>query len=494
MKRNSLELIHIVSEAGCHMSEVLAVRYGPDRIAGFPVLAERLEPTAVRAQLERILASKTFSRSPRISRFLSFVVEQTLSGQEDKLKEYLLGVEVFNRLDSFDPRIDSIVRVEARRLRYKLERYYETEGQNDSVLIQFRKGCYVPAFSNRNALRDDLTSGSLDIPHLHLIGNQQAFSLFARGRYSLTKWTSEGVAEALSCFSQALEEDADCVGAYSGLGTAWVVAGVMGIMPAREVMPKARERAEQAVVLRPALPEAHAVLGFVRAAYDWEWNEAEPILRRAVQSNPQDPAPRLWYALYSALAGRSERATHEAHCSRQASPTSLVAHMAMGFACHLARNYDEALLSYQLARSLDDGFHPAHLALGLLYADQQFADRAIDSVARANELRPQDPLTLAVTTYAYACGGQTEQARRYRDKLLSLRGTKYAPPIARAMASASIGELESALEELEEAVEERSVWLACVPSLPVFEPLRESERYQRVIAALRLPHQVPVLA
>jgi hypothetical protein len=62
------------------------------------------------------------------------------------------------------------------------------------------------------------------------------------------------------------------------------------------------------------------------------------------------------------------------------------------------------------------------------------------------------------------------------------------------MASASIGELESALEELEEAVEERSVWLACVPSLPVFEPLRESERYQRVIAALRLPHQVPVLA
>src|SRR4051812_48951036 len=129
------------------MSEALAIRPGIDNPTRVPAREEALEPSAVRAQLERVLASKTFSRSPRISRFLGFVVEQTLAGQEDKLKEYLLGVEVFNRMDTFDPRIDSIVRVEARRLRYKLERYYETEGQNDTVLLQFRKGCYVPSFS-----------------------------------------------------------------------------------------------------------------------------------------------------------------------------------------------------------------------------------------------------------------------------------------------------------------------------------------------------------
>jgi hypothetical protein len=268
------------------MSEVLAIRYGADKFNKNPGPEEALDPGAIHAQLERVLASKTFSRSPRISRFLTFVVEQTLAGQEDKLKEYLLGVEVFNRMDSFDPRIDSIVRVEARRLRYKLERYYEAEGQSDSVLIQFRKGCYVPSFSSRNTITDELTPGSLDIPHLNLIRNPQAFGLFARGRQNLTKWTSEGVTAAIACFSQALEEDPECVGAYAGLGTAWVVASVLGILPAREAVPKARERAEQAAMLRSALPEAHAILGFVRAAYDWEWNEAEPILRRAVQSNP----------------------------------------------------------------------------------------------------------------------------------------------------------------------------------------------------------------
>src|SRR5215472_11084920 len=106
--------VHLVNRTE-PMSEVLAIRYGADKFSKNPGPEEALDPGAIHAQLERILASKTFARSPRISRFLTFVVEQTLAGQEDKLKEYLLGVEVFNRMDSFDPSIDSIVRVEARR-------------------------------------------------------------------------------------------------------------------------------------------------------------------------------------------------------------------------------------------------------------------------------------------------------------------------------------------------------------------------------------------
>src|ERR687884_331104 len=145
------------------MSEVVAI--SPPDVAE-PIISahtgeEQLSHQAVRAQLGRILSSKAFARSPRISRFLSFVVEQTLEGQESKLKEYLLGVEVFGRMDSFDPRIDSIVRVEARRLRYKLDRYYETEGQSDPIYIQFRKGCYVPTFSIKRPGDINGSSGEL---------------------------------------------------------------------------------------------------------------------------------------------------------------------------------------------------------------------------------------------------------------------------------------------------------------------------------------------
>ena len=83
---------------------------------------------AVRAQLERILASSTFVRSRRLGRFLRFTVEQTLAGRQSALKEYLVGVEVFDKTESFDPRIDSIVRVEAQPAPVELDQYYGTEG------------------------------------------------------------------------------------------------------------------------------------------------------------------------------------------------------------------------------------------------------------------------------------------------------------------------------------------------------------------------------
>lgn len=114
---------------------------------------DALSRAAVAAQLERILASSTFVRSKRLGRFLRFTVEQCLDGRQNALKEYLVGVEVFNKLESFDPRIDSIVRVEARRLRSKLERYYQTEGKDDTVIIQFRKGSYVPMLLTRDQLK-----------------------------------------------------------------------------------------------------------------------------------------------------------------------------------------------------------------------------------------------------------------------------------------------------------------------------------------------------
>jgi TolB-like protein len=107
---------------------------------------------AVRAQLERILRSEHFANAGRLSRFLRFTVEKTLDGEGDQLKEYRLGVEVFDRDASFDPRLDSIVRVEARRLRSRLAEYYQDAGAADPVLIRFDRGGYSPQFALREPL------------------------------------------------------------------------------------------------------------------------------------------------------------------------------------------------------------------------------------------------------------------------------------------------------------------------------------------------------
>jgi len=106
------------------------------------------DAAAVRAQLERILASPGFANADRLSRFLRFVVERTLDGEGDQLKEYRLGTEVFDRSPDYDPRLDSIVRVEARRLRSKLAEYYEGPGRSDPLLIRVDKGGYAATFES----------------------------------------------------------------------------------------------------------------------------------------------------------------------------------------------------------------------------------------------------------------------------------------------------------------------------------------------------------
>ena len=84
-----------------------------------------------------------------MSRFLRFSVEEMLAGRADELKETTIGLAVFDRPPDYDPRIDPIVRVEARRLRDKLSRYYEADGRHDTVIIDLPRGGYAPTIRSR---------------------------------------------------------------------------------------------------------------------------------------------------------------------------------------------------------------------------------------------------------------------------------------------------------------------------------------------------------
>jgi len=101
---------------------------------------------AVRSELDRLLASPSLQDSDLLKRFLRYIVENTLAGEGDTLKEYRLGVEVFGRDTSFDPKLDPVVRMAARRLRAKLQEHYENGGRGASVRIEVPKGAYATCF------------------------------------------------------------------------------------------------------------------------------------------------------------------------------------------------------------------------------------------------------------------------------------------------------------------------------------------------------------
>jgi len=112
----------------------------------------QLSAESIRTQLRKILSSSIFTRSERLARFLNFTVEQTIEGRGEHLKEFVIGVEVFDKTEKYDPRMDPIVRVEARRLREKLKKYYETDGREDPLCIDFPTGTYAPLIQTRDAM------------------------------------------------------------------------------------------------------------------------------------------------------------------------------------------------------------------------------------------------------------------------------------------------------------------------------------------------------
>lgn len=106
----------------------------------------QLEPGVIEQQLEKILASSQFAETTRLDRFLKYLVNESLAGHGEALKGYAIGLDVFDKPEDFDPSIDTIVRVQAGKLRTRLDLYYASEGKDDPVRIFVPKGSYAPVF------------------------------------------------------------------------------------------------------------------------------------------------------------------------------------------------------------------------------------------------------------------------------------------------------------------------------------------------------------
>lgn len=149
----------------------------------------------VHSQLRRICESATFRGAGRLRRFLEFIVGEVLAGRKEKIKEYSVGVAVFDKPASFDPRTDPIVRVRARRLRAMLERYYRDEAAPGELVIELPKGGYLPVFHHH------LATGSR--PSL-------ALALATRNTVAVVAWQEFNPGGELGSFCQELQQEIIC--------------------------------------------------------------------------------------------------------------------------------------------------------------------------------------------------------------------------------------------------------------------------------------------
>jgi serine/threonine-protein kinase len=124
---------------------------------------------AVLEQMFRIIASSQFVASQRLSALLRHIVEQTVAGRAEKIKEYTIALEVFGRPESFDPRLDTIVRVQASKVRAKLKEYYAGDGARDAVLIDLPRGTYVPVFHANDPTSKPIGPGRRPSPSIAVL-------------------------------------------------------------------------------------------------------------------------------------------------------------------------------------------------------------------------------------------------------------------------------------------------------------------------------------
>lgn len=485
---------------------------------------------AVRIQLERLLASSVLSGSASLRKLLCYVVEETLRGCGNQLKEYTLGTVVFGRGEAYDPRIDPIVRVQARNLRSKLKQYYESQGRLDPVIIELPKGTYMPSFTLAPALQEPVSMpvqprprvkwlwiaasiGAVVIAGLLLysragipvVSSRTVFPMprelslgfhspvdpdarasYLQGLYLYERMTTATLKKSISYFENAIMRDPDYALAYTGFADAYNVLAQFGEMPPSEAMPKARTAALKALELDPNLAEAHVSLGAILEAYDWNWKEAERKYRRAIELNPQLAAAHLWYGMFLRDQGRRAEALPELETAYRLNPTAQLASLNMAFVYSARGDRNAALNQIQKALEIDPTCAKTYLNLAIAYRAQSRPEDAAAAFERARELGAAEPRALARLGAIYATAGKMDEALRTLSDVERLAGSRYVSSFDLALLHAAVGHTERAVQLLERAYQERSAGMIYLRMEKIGE-LRSHPRVRELVNRMRLP-------
>jgi len=437
----------------------------------------------IRAEMERILRSRAFVHSHRIRRFLQFVVEETLGGRQHRLKEYVIGMEVFGRHESFDPRVDSIVRVEARRLRGKIEEYYACNTQPSgaaTLRIWMRKGSYVPLFEPCLAVPGSNCSATLG--QTRRSANYESYAAYLQGLRNWRDLKADSFTSSVAHFSRAIELDPEYPAAWAALAESLAASSVLEGNGSNEASSRARHAAQKALELNDGSAESHVAVGLVRSFFEWNWTEGAREFDIALCLDSASPVARVWYGLQLTCRGHRDRAQAQLSEAEHLDPVSLPVHLAQGWIRLIEGEYDEASRRSRLIAQIEPDSPWAWFGLGLCCAAQGMWQEAIAHLLNASRLMRNRPLLNACLGYCYAKSGRVEDALG----LLARLRESGEPAVGRAMIHAGLGDFARAFACLQQAALARESCLPLLVLAPGFDALRNERPYAALRAAMGL--------
>ena len=257
-----------------------------------------------------------------------------------------------------------------------------------------------------------------------------------------------------------------------------------------DVTPKASAAAEKALELDPTLARPHAILGYNKMLYDWDFSGGEAEFRRAFRLDPSDATPHQWFSeTLSYIGGRAQESIDEGNRARQLDPLSPIIGFQQAQAYSLARQFDKAIELYQKVIADNPNFGLPHWGLARSYWGEHRYQQAIQEFeidAQLEDDKNGIEYTAALDA-AFRSGGWPSALRKGIEVLLAQSKTGYVPPYTIAELYADLGDKEHAFEWLNIAYQQRGHLLYGLRTDFAFDFLRSDPRYAELVRRIGLP-------
>lgn len=465
---------------------------------------------SIRQQVERILSDERFRSAQRASRFLRWVVDKSLAGDTAEIKESIVAMEVYDRPASYDPKTDSIVRVEAARLREKLARYYETSGRQDPIRISIPKGGYVPVFdaqrtgNPRTGQRPWLelfailmtvaalsgwimANAAARPPEVAQDAWREAVSLIAQD--PLTTAAESGLPVSLQRAIDRLEfavaRAPDFAPAWASLAESYDYAASFRGRDFRSDANRARAAASQSIALDPGWAHGHAILAAILADLFFDFAAAEREYQRAIELDISDAQARCGYADLLRITGRAQKAAQLLAAWRLNLPVSAALAAKQAEVLADLGEFDAAEAAAQESLRFRRNNPRARLALGFV---QERRGRFAAAAAEYESVLRQDPQDRrALPAYGYVLGqmGRREEARSVLQRIEHIHQRTRNMAYHAAIVHAGSGDVEPAIAWLGEARESGHRMLAFALADARLDALRTHASFQSLLRGLR---------
>ncbi len=350
-------------------------------------------------------------------------------------------------------------------------------------------GTFDEKFTDIFVVQDAISEKVAEALKIHLGGNErngkekrdteniEAYRFYLQGRYHALKLTPPEIRKGIAFYQRAIDADPLYATAYAGMADAYRTLPITSDVAPDEAFPKAKAAAQKALEIDDQSAEAYIVLGWIESWYEWNWNESENYLKKALQIKPGSSEAHRAYAHLLSQIGRHDEAVEEIKKAREADPLSLIINALEGQFLFYAGREPEAIERLNKTLEIEPNFWVAHINLAKIYINQKRFDEAIKEARIADELSGGNSETLSLLGYAQAQSGQTGEARSTLEKLKSAATAQYSPDYNIALIHNGLGEREEALNSLEKAFQSRDVRLTLLKIDPKWNDLRGDPRF-----------------